>query len=134
QIGKIVPGHLDLLQDRGMVPLEALFSISYDSPDYNERNRQGIFYAESWAFVHYCILDAEQKRPAQLTDFATRQGRGEPVASAFKAAFGMSTVDMDKALKAYIHQSILPIANFTFASPLEVAKADRKSTRLNSSH
>jgi tetratricopeptide (TPR) repeat protein len=130
QVGKIVPGHLELLQERGLVPLAALFSVSHDSPDYNERNRQGVFYAESWAFVHFCILDPEQQRPRQLMDFATRQGRGEPAAAAFKAAFGVDTTEMDKALKAYIRQATVPIANLTFAAPMEVAKAAAEPAKM----
>jgi len=123
QIGKIVPGHLDLLQQRGFLPLENLFSVNHDSPDYNERDRQSVFYAESWALVHYCVLDATGKRSGQLIDFATRQGRGEPVASAFRAAFGQDTTEVEKALGVYIRQAVLPIFNLTFPQPIEVEKA-----------
>ncbi len=122
QIGKVVPGHLNVLADRGLMPLEVLFSVSHDSPEYNEKNRQSVFYAESWAFVHYCILDGERQRSKALTEFAQRQGRGEPVASAFKAAFGRDTTAMEKELRSYVRQSAYPILNVTFPAPRAVAE------------
>src|SRR5262245_16314889 len=40
------------------IPVKRLLSIQAGSPEYNESSRQGMFYAESWAMVHYLVLGA----------------------------------------------------------------------------
>ena len=46
-----MPDHdyLYTLRQVEMLPLKTLFSIGVDSPHYNERDKAGIFYGESWA-------------------------------------------------------------------------------------
>src|SRR3989442_7688516 len=48
RIGKPLTGHLRLLEQGTFLPLANLFAVTHDSPDYNESDRQGVFYAESW--------------------------------------------------------------------------------------
>ena len=52
--GTIDPGHLYLLQQSKLIPIETLLEVDHQSPFYNESNRASVFYAESWALVHYC--------------------------------------------------------------------------------
>ena len=56
ELGKPIPGHVFLLRANKMMPLRTLFQVDQKSPYYNERDKQGIFYAESWALMHYLIL------------------------------------------------------------------------------
>ena len=44
-----------LLRDSKMLPLPLLFQVDPKSPYYNERDKQSIFYAQSWALMHYLI-------------------------------------------------------------------------------
>ena len=53
EIGRPIQAHLRLLRSGRWIPLDDLFAIDPDSKDYNEGERQGIFYAESWALAHY---------------------------------------------------------------------------------
>ena len=39
-----------------------LLQVSETSPFYNEKNPASVFYAESWAIVHYLLLDPEARR------------------------------------------------------------------------
>src|SRR5215831_18219765 len=48
RIGKPIEHHLHLLAHSSLMPLKDLFTVAHDSPEYNERERQGVFYAESW--------------------------------------------------------------------------------------
>jgi len=52
-IGYHIPYHLATLRQRGVLPLSRLFVVGHGSPEYSENNRVSIFYAESWALVHY---------------------------------------------------------------------------------
>ena len=55
QIGKPIEAHLRVLAREQFMPLHELFSVDVDSPQYNEANRQGVFYAESWLLTHYLV-------------------------------------------------------------------------------
>jgi hypothetical protein len=46
--GSPIPYHVRLLRGREFIPLATLFAVTHDSPHYNERDKSGIFYAESW--------------------------------------------------------------------------------------
>src|SRR5215213_5372676 len=48
--------YLRLLREQELLPLKTLFSIGIDSPHYNEQDKTGIFYGQSWALVHYLML------------------------------------------------------------------------------
>jgi tetratricopeptide (TPR) repeat protein len=52
-----------------MIPIEDLLSADHTSPYYNERNRVSVFYAESWAMVHYLLLDPEARNQQLLAHF-----------------------------------------------------------------
>ena len=47
--------HVLLLRDR-FLPLESIVAVDHDSPLYNESDKTSIFYAESWALVHYLLM------------------------------------------------------------------------------
>jgi tetratricopeptide (TPR) repeat protein len=48
--------HLDLLRHHGLLPLEVLFQVGQSSPLYNDEDKAGLFYAQSWLLVHYLML------------------------------------------------------------------------------
>src|SRR2546426_704666 len=53
EIGRPIDDHVDHLKTGKWIALSDLFAIDACSKDYNEGERQGTFYAESWALVHY---------------------------------------------------------------------------------
>jgi len=55
-VGKPIAPHVFYLREQKMLPLRTLFGVDYSSPHYNERSKRGVFYAQSWALVHYLIL------------------------------------------------------------------------------
>src|SRR4030095_4613209 len=85
RLGRAIGEHVALLNERVFMPLEQLFAVQHGSPEYNEDEKQGLFYAESWAFVHYMMFDSEQRR-AQFNNFLTAIGSGTPAAEGFKNA------------------------------------------------
>src|SRR5688572_30570210 len=62
RLGRAIREHVELLNERRFMPLERLFAVTHNSPEYNEQEKQGIFYAESWALVHYMMFENEQRR------------------------------------------------------------------------
>src|SRR5436190_9517300 len=55
-VGELIPDHLQTLRQGKFYPLRTLFAVNHDSPEFDEGKKRGIFYAESWALVHYLML------------------------------------------------------------------------------
>jgi hypothetical protein len=55
-LGELIPYHLQTLREDKLLPLRTLFAVDHYSPYYNESGKRGVFYAESWALVHYLLL------------------------------------------------------------------------------
>jgi tetratricopeptide (TPR) repeat protein len=126
QIGFIIQEHLTFLQERGLMPLEQMFAVTHDSPEYNERVKQGRFYAQSWAFVHSMMLADQGAHQKQLTAFVDRVSRGEAAPKAFQSAFGVDMQTAENTLKSYVRQNTMPIYNLPFkaATPVEAARVE----------
>ena len=88
RIGLVPAGHLYVLQQNKLLPIETLLAVDHSSPYYNESNRTSVFYAESWALTHYLMLDQKARQDHLLPNFLEAYTRtGDQVAAA-KIAFG----------------------------------------------
>lgn len=58
-IGKVPLGRLAALRSGTLLPLETLFKVDHASPHYQEGDKTGQFYAQSWALMHYLFLDEQ---------------------------------------------------------------------------
>ncbi|MFY9610761.1 MAG: tetratricopeptide repeat protein [Blastocatellia bacterium] len=115
-IGKPLTHHVMLLRENKFVPFETLFSVAHSSPVYNERDKQGVFYAESWALVHYLMYGNNHARQPQLIQFVLSLGRGVNVERAFSEAFKTDFATMEKELRRYIGKDSYPGMIFTMDS------------------
>jgi tetratricopeptide (TPR) repeat protein len=106
-LGVTLPYYVRLLRSQEMLPLETLLSIDTRSPHYNEQDKTGIFYGESWALVHYLMLGGPGRQD-QFKRFLHQVGRGDNVTKALESSFGMSLDTIEKELRAYIRQGELP--------------------------
>ncbi len=86
-----------------MLPLKTLFEVDHKSPHYNESKKKGIFYAQSWALMHYLLI-GKTGRVEPLTKFLQLQNENVPIDQAFQQAFGMPFETMEKDL-AQLHQA-----------------------------
>src|SRR5262249_51344150 len=86
RIGRPVERHILLLRNQAMLPLQKLFALRQASPEYNEESRRGLFYAESWALVHY-LMRGEPRRTPQLGRFLLLLQEGRAQDEAFREAF-----------------------------------------------
>lgn len=108
-IGKPVTSHVFTLRQEKMIPLQVLFSIDHKSPYYNERDKKGVFYSESWALVHYLLQGNDGKNFPQFKVFLDKLLAGVPADTAFQQAFQMDFKTMEKALRDYIGRDKYPI-------------------------
>jgi tetratricopeptide (TPR) repeat protein len=101
-IGRPVHDHVLGLRDQPLIPLRELFVVTRSSPMYNEGDRTGQFYAQSWALVHY--LMADPGRRAQLDRFLELLRGGKSVDEASSGAFRMQVSDLEEALHGYVRR------------------------------
>ncbi|HEV2912921.1 MAG TPA: tetratricopeptide repeat protein [Pyrinomonadaceae bacterium] len=102
-IGRSITSHvMHLRQQQRMLPLETLFAVNHTSPIYNEKDKKGIFYAQSWALVHYLLLGNEGRRAPQLKRFLALLASNMAVEAAFRQAFETDFATLERELRQYI--------------------------------
>jgi tetratricopeptide (TPR) repeat protein len=118
-IGTAIGNHVLLLRDSKILPFKTLFAVDHNSPHYNESKKQGIFYAESWALLHYLLI-GKTGMSEQLAKFLTLIDAGVPVDQGFQQAFGMPFEAMEKELRNYVKQDRYNLLNGHFEHKLEL--------------
>lgn len=114
QIGKVIDHHIYRLRERGIMPLRQLFAVDSSSPDYNERDKQSIFYAQSWALMHMLLAGNNGQRAPQVSRFIDLLARSTPIEQAFTQAFQTDMQSMEKELKKYVSNTGFPYQTYTF--------------------
>jgi hypothetical protein len=88
QIGLPSPDDVYLLRQTKFLPLDELFQVTQQSSYYNEANLANIFYAESWALVHFCMMDPAARKGHLLDRYIQNMATGMNALDAAKATFG----------------------------------------------
>ncbi|MCA1620152.1 MAG: tetratricopeptide repeat protein [Acidobacteria bacterium] len=118
-LGKFVDDHLYLLRQQKMIPLSQLLAVDHHSLERNRHDVRGLFYAQSWALVHYLILGNEGRRLPQLGQFLALTRQGVPAEEAFQRAFQTDTAGMEKELQKYVQGRTFQSKVATFEQKLE---------------
>lgn len=111
-LGIPISSHVYLLREKFM-PLKALFAVDHQSAEYNERDKQGVFYAQSWALTHYLMFSDKAARRNQLVQFILKQQAGADIEKAFAEAFNTDYATMEKGLRRYVGNRTYPIETYT---------------------
>jgi tetratricopeptide (TPR) repeat protein len=104
RIGKPMAHHLRLLAQQPLLPLAELFSVVHDSPQYNERDRQGIFYAESWLLTQFLMAGDNPAYKARFGQFTELLRQGQLPAQAFASALQTTLPAVETELRRYLRQ------------------------------
>lgn len=126
-IGKPISDHILYLREQKLLPLRTLFAVDHSSPHYNEQSKRGVFYAQSWALVHYLMLGNQARRQPQLNRYLELVGRGVSQQESFQTAFGADIEAIEKELRDYIGRNSYPYYNFPFEQQLETETAVESS-------
>ena len=108
--------HIYLLQQTKLIPLDQLFKVSNRQLHAQGDHSRSIFYAESWALVHYLI---QTNKDAGLSKFLTAVIAGTPEDKAFQDAFQIPYSQMEAELKKYVSKSSYQYHNITFKNKLD---------------
>jgi hypothetical protein len=103
-VGGVIPGHYQALFNERWVPLSTLFVVDAKSPFYNEKNKAGSLYSESWALTHMLVLGADY-RPGFEKALAAIDG-GMPSEEALLKIYGKSLPVIEKDLQLHIRNAM----------------------------
>jgi Flp pilus assembly protein TadD len=111
RVGTIDEGHLYILGQNKLLPIETLLNVQQGSPYYNEANQASVFYAESWALVHYLLLDPEARQQQLMQKFVAAWNKGGTQSEAAQAAFG-DLKRFGQVIEAYSRQRLFRVGAF----------------------
>ena len=123
RIGLPIENHLRLLANTPLMPLKELFSVTRESPAYNERQGQGIFYSESWLLTHYLMLGGNPAHKANFRQFTPLLRQGQSPEQAFTNAFRTSLPAMEAELKQYLKRGKFEPLEFALSANLNTARS-----------
>ena len=112
--GIVVDDHVRLLLGTKLIPIDQLLAVDRDSPEYNDDSKKGLFYAESWALVHY-LMRGKPERAPQLGRYLLLVQNGRPRDEAFREAFQTDTAALLAELAAYLRSSRFFYNRLTFS-------------------
>jgi Flp pilus assembly protein TadD len=118
RIGTIDETHLYILGQNKLLPIETLLNVEHESPYYNEADQASMFYAESWALVHYLMTDPEAQRRQLLKNFLASWDKGGNQIEAAQQSFG-DLQAFEKVIEAYSRQTTFRVT--LFKHPQEAA-------------
>jgi tetratricopeptide (TPR) repeat protein len=128
EAGKMSIGHIPASRLRyltegspKLLPLDQLFAVDHNSPEYTTKEHAGLFYSESWALTHMLLSD-ERYRPQSSRFLATVSG-GTRSAAAFEVIYGKSAAAVFSDLVSYIHQDRYRYQLVDYRMPPQNAKA-----------
>jgi len=109
KVGTIDNSHLYILGQNKLLPIEVLLNVEHSSPHYNEENRASVFYAESWALVHYLMLDPEARQRQLMKNFIAAWDKSGNQIEAAQQAFG-DLKKFGEVIQAYSRQTMFHAA------------------------
>ena len=104
QLGYPSGDHVQFLRESRLMPMDTLFKVDHSSPYYNEEHKGSVFYAQSWAFVHYLMVVRTKQSDNPLLTFLNSLEQDVDGWEAAGRAFG-DLAKVQKELDSYIHQA-----------------------------
>jgi tetratricopeptide (TPR) repeat protein len=104
ELGYPSVNHVQFLRDNRLMPMDTLFKVDHGSPYYNEEHKGSVFYAQSWAFVHYLMVVRMKQRDNPLLTFLNLLEQDVDAGEAATRAFG-DLKKLQGELDDYIHQA-----------------------------
>jgi tetratricopeptide (TPR) repeat protein len=115
KLGLLIDYHLEMLQHSKLIPLGQLFGVKNRQLLNQGDHSRTIFYAESWALIHYLVQGGKGPMLSKFLDAVLKQ---VPPEKAFKDVFQEDYATMQKDLEKYVGQSKYQGTQFTFEKKL----------------
>ena len=122
-IGQPIDHHLRLLARQPLIPLTELFAVTHDSPQYNERDRQGMFYAESWLLTHFIVAGDNPDYKLRFGQFTVLLREGQTPVQAFTNALQTPLPVVESEFRRYLARGRFAPIRLTFPENVALPKA-----------
>ena len=100
ELGDVLPGRLQALARDPWVPMQTILAADHNSPYYNEKQKAGSLYNQSWALVH--MLATSDQYRARFSEVIRAINLGTPSVQALETAYAMPFERLESALRAYV--------------------------------
>jgi tetratricopeptide (TPR) repeat protein len=117
RVGMANEAQLKTLKESALLPIDQLVAIDRSSPLYNARQHSGIFYAESWALVHYLMISPDTRDQHLITKYLQLLHETDDPIEAAKQSFGDLNGFSDK-LNDYVHRFLFQYQRLQLQSKL----------------
>ena len=122
-IGQPIEHHLRLLAKQPLMPLTELFAVTHDSPQYNEREHQGMLYAESWLLAHFLVAGNNPDYKSRFGKFTVLLREGQTPVQAFTNALQTTLPVVESELRRYLARGRFAPIQITFSGNVALPKA-----------
>jgi tetratricopeptide (TPR) repeat protein len=116
------------LQSKPLIPIDTLLAVDRRSPYFHDEEKAQIFYAESWAMVHFLTFGPGMLNRGKLIQFNNLLQQGAEQKKAFQQIFG-DTAELQKKLDEYVHR--VGITAFVLKSPQRIDDKDFRGRTLS---
>ncbi len=99
-VGGMLSARMRSLSEGELLPLQTLMAVDGKSPFYNERNKVGLFYAQSWALVH--MLAFHESYRARFPQFIGAVNGGSGSEGAMQLVYGKTAGQVMADLRSYL--------------------------------
>jgi tetratricopeptide (TPR) repeat protein len=130
-LGRPLAHRMAVLRERPLLPLRQIVTNEGAGKYMRDEHLVGMFYAQSWALVHYLTLGHEGRRVGQLGAYIKALQTPGTRADPFTSAFGDPEQLADE-LQSYVKRYQWPVLELLGASRPAVADATRARQLLES--
>ncbi|HEX8369978.1 MAG TPA: tetratricopeptide repeat protein [Pyrinomonadaceae bacterium] len=118
-LGGLQQRNLTLLSQHKLIPFETFFNTDNYTLAQQGDDGAGLFYAQSWALMHYLMHGEGGARSRQMYKFLDLVMNGKTTArEAFAEAFQTDYATMERELKKYIEQNAYDVAEINLKNKL----------------
>ncbi len=119
-IGRAIPAHLELLTHRRHLSIPELLAVDGDSPDYNEGERQTLFYAHPGRSCT-CLSQAARTAFPSLGDYGRRVAGDTPSLEAWHQVF--KDAPIARELQRYVGRESMSGFRYRFSKSIPTVKS-----------
>lgn len=114
--GRMDLSYLNLLSQTKLLPLDVLFSVDQRSEYYDEASKANVFYAESWALVHFFMTDPDKRQANLIGKYVNALENGGDRVESARMLFG-DLGQLRQQLQAYLTRTTYQEYAVTFSEP-----------------
>ncbi len=128
--GEVRENHLRLLRQYKLIPLKTLSAIDYQSLNKMNENEKSLFYAQSWALVHFLMQKNGGSIDTMLRKYLALSAENKSPEIAFEESFKSNYAETEINLETYISKKTFSANQINFRERLTF-ETDLKTEQIS---